>query len=104
MVSAQLNRETTAKGRLVSVCQEKYLNFSRLSGALGAVKMARCYTCVVDQMVLDIVGQALPGIKTLLELGVCNVARHDQSSTQGEARLDRVLGEGRTDLHRCEIV
>jgi hypothetical protein len=71
---------------------------------LGAPKMAQCNTCVVDQVVLDIVGQALPGIKTLLELGVCNVARHNKSPTQREARLDWVLGERRTDLHKYEII
>ena len=71
---------------------------------LGAPKMAKCNTCVVDQVVLDIVGQALPGIKTLLELGMCNVARHNQSPTQREPRFDRVLGERRTDLHKYEII
>src|SRR5207249_751053 len=57
--------------------------------------------CVVDRMVLDIIGQAFAAIEPLLELGVGDVAGDDQWSRQAEPRLDRELREGAADLvHR----
>ena len=63
---------------------------ARPSGRLGGAR-------VVDHVILEVLGQILPGIEALLELGVRDVAGHDQRAREREAGRDRVpreLGAG----------
>eukprot|EP00123_Amoebidium_parasiticum_P000658 comp11521_c0_seq1/m.5971 comp11521_c0_seq1/g.5971 ORF comp11521_c0_seq1/g.5971 comp11521_c0_seq1/m.5971 type:complete len:414 (+) comp11521_c0_seq1:338-1579(+) len=66
----------------------------------GGTKRARghaggglCWASIVDNVVLDVLGQALAGIDPLLELGVGNVTCHHQGTAQRQAGLDRVLAQ-----------
>jgi hypothetical protein len=53
-------------------------------------------------VVLHVLGQSLPGVETLLQLGVGDVACHDHGARQHHARLHWVARERGTDLvHRA---
>ena len=44
-------------------------------------------------MVLEVLRESLAGVQTCLQLGVRDVARHDDRSLEVHAGADRVLGE-----------
>mmetsp|Transcript_25535 Transcript_25535/g.64791 ORF Transcript_25535/g.64791 Transcript_25535/m.64791 type:complete len:514 (-) Transcript_25535:434-1975(-) len=71
--------------------------------ALGRLGGAR----VVDDVVLDGLGQTLAALQPLLQLGVRNVARHHQRARQAQARADGVLGQlladGRHGLRQVHL-
>ena len=56
---------------------------------------------VVDDVVLHVLGHFLAAVEALHDLGVRDVASHDDRSGKREARLHRVLAHGLQDLaHR----
>ena len=50
-----------------------------------------CRACVIDGMVLEIIGQALPGFEPFAQLCMGQIARHNNRAGERQARLDRML-------------
>ena len=60
-----------------------------------------CWSGVIDRMVLHVLRHLLSGIKTCLDLGVCDVAAHDYGSVEAEPGTYRILRQLLADLaHR----
>ncbi len=91
-----------ATGRLELVDEGVHTSSGRRSEGAGrhAFRGFR-RTGVVDRVVLDVIRQRLAGFEPFAQLGVGEVARHDQRAGQRQAGLDRMFGELREDLrHR----
>ena len=73
----------------------------RAEGAGGVARGRLRRAGVIDRVVLDVIGQPLPAFEPLAQLGVRQIARHDQRAGEREPRLHRILRQLRQDvLHR----
>ena len=55
-------------------------------------------TCIIDRMILEILGHRFAFVEHLLDAGMGDVARDDQRAFQVQARLDRVFRQNLAHL------
>lgn len=70
-------------------------------GSEGTARVALrglCGSRVVNRVVEEVLGHGFPFLQPLLDLGVSDIARHNERSGEAEACADGVLGQDGSDV------